>query len=328
MAQITLGIGTSHTPMLNSSPEDWRLNFPGRDSQRPQRDKDGGVVSFAELERIADPRAAPALTAESIAARHQRAQDGIARLSGVIAEAGIDTLIVIGDDQEEMYHADNLPAFLIYWGNSIPNVPRHAFTPGDAWFKKAQARYYDDPARDYPVDAALAEHMIRSLNAQDFDISSASRVPDGQGEGHAFGFVHKRLVDGHALPIVPVFINTYYPPNQPSPRRCYNLGRAIRQAIESFPGGSKVGVLASGGLSHFTVDEDLDNEIIRAMREKDAEALSGIPLNKLEAGSSEIRNWICAAGALEHLDMQWADYIPGYRTTAGTGTGICFAWWR
>ncbi|MEQ8349641.1 MAG: hypothetical protein RIB84_17135 [Sneathiellaceae bacterium] len=328
MAQITLGIGTSHTPMLMSSPEDWRLNFPGRDSQRPQRDKEGGQVSFAELERIADPRAAPSLSAESVGARHQRAQDGIAHLSKVIADAGIDSLVIIGDDQEEMYHADNLPAFLIYWGQSIPNVPRHTFAPGDAWFKAAQARYYDDPPRDYPVDAALAEHMIRSLNAQDFDISSANRVVEGQGEGHAFGFVHKRLIDGRGLPIVPVFINTYYPPNQPSPRRCYNLGRAIRQAIESFPGDRKVGVLASGGLSHFTVDEDLDNEIIRAMREKDAEALSGLPVNKLEAGSSEIRNWICAAGALEHLDMTWVDYIPGYRTKAGTGTGICFAAWR
>ena len=327
MAKITLGIGTSHTPMLMSTPEDWRLNFPGRDSERPQRTKDGAVISFAELEKVADPRAAASLTADNVAARHQRAQDGIARLAGVIEKAGLDSLVIVGDDQEEMYHADNLPSFLIYWGESIPNVPRHTFAPGDAWFKAAQARYYDDPPRDYPVDAALAEHLIRALNAAEFDVSSARTVAEGQGEGHAFGFVHKRLVNGQALPVVPVFINTYYPPNQPSPRRCYNLGRAIRQAIESFPEDRKVGILASGGLSHFTVDEDLDNEIIRAMREKDAEALANLPLNKLEAGSSEIRNWICAAGALEGLDMQWVDYIPGYRTKAGTGPGICFAWW-
>ena len=67
MAKITLGIGTSHTPMLMSTPEDWRLNFPGRDSERPQRTKDGAVISFAELEKVADPRAAASLTADNVA---------------------------------------------------------------------------------------------------------------------------------------------------------------------------------------------------------------------------------------------------------------------
>jgi hypothetical protein len=35
----------------------------------------------------------------------------------------------------------------------------------------------------------------------------------------------------------------------------------------------------------------------------------------------------CAAGALEHLDLDWVDYFPGYRTSAGTGTGLYFASW-
>jgi hypothetical protein len=33
------------------------------------------------------------------------------------------------------------------------------------------------------------------------------------------------------------------------------------------------------------------------------------------------------AGALEHLDMNWFEYVPGYRTPAGTGTGLSFATW-
>jgi 3-O-methylgallate 3,4-dioxygenase len=52
-----------------------------------------------------------------------------------------------------------------------------------------------------------------------------------------------------------------------------------------------------------------------------------LPREQLNSGSSEIRNWICAAGALEHLDLSWVDYFPGYRTSAGTGTGLCFASW-
>jgi len=126
---------------------------------------------------------------------------------------------------------------------------------------------------------------------------------------------------------VPVFLNTYYPPNQPSPRRCYKLGQAIREAIEGYPENLRVGVVASGGLSHTTIDEALDGKVIRALREKDADALQSLPREQLNAGNSEIRNWICAAGALEHLDLKWVQYAPGYRTLAGTGTGLCFGHW-
>ena len=48
----------------------------------------------------------------------------------------------------------------------------------------------------------------------------------------------------------------------------------------------------------------------------------------LNSGNSEIRNWICMAGATEHLSLRSLDYIPAYRTPAGTGTGLCFGVWE
>ncbi len=93
------------------------------------------------------------------------------------------------------------------------------------------------------------------------------------------------------------------------------------------PTEARVGIAASGGLSHFTVDEELDRMVLDALSARDATTLTGLPLAKLEAGSSEIRNWICAGGALEELGLDWSDYIPGYRSAAGTGTGIAFATW-
>ena len=86
-------------------------------------------------------------------------------------------------------------------------------------------------------------------------------------------------------------------------------------------------MLASGGLSHFLVDEALDRAILKACADKNAAFLQQLPRNKLMAGSSEILNWIAVAGAVEHLDMDWFDYVPGYRTPAGTGTGMSFATW-
>ena len=52
------------------------------------------------------------------------------------------------------------------------------------------------------------------------------------------------------------------------------------------------------------------------------------PLTKLMSGSSEMRNWICLAGTLGALQMQWVSYVPGYRTSALSGTGLCFASFR
>ncbi len=112
--------------------------------------------------------------------------------------------------------------------------------------------------------------------------------------------------------MVPVVLNTYYPPNQPSPRRCYRLGQAIREAIESYPETCASASWRRAASSHFTVDEELDREVIRALSEKDADALQGLPRKRLNSGNSEIRNWICAGGALEHLDLRWVTYCPGY----------------
>jgi 3-O-methylgallate 3,4-dioxygenase len=133
---------------------------------------------------------------------------------------------------------------------------------------------------------------------------------------------------GKVVPIVPVALNTYFPPNQPRPRRCYELGQGIAKAVRSFKGSARVGILGSGGLSHFAVDEELDRLVLDACRGKDAIALSTIDPARLNSGSSEIRNWITVAGACEHLDTAWQEYIPCYRSAAGTGCGMGFAVWR
>jgi 3-O-methylgallate 3,4-dioxygenase len=171
-------------------------------------------------------------------------------------------------------------------------------------------------------------HLIETLSEAEFDPASSKSLRAGQGEGHAMAYVHRHVMDaGKPIPAVPVFLNTYFPPNQPSPRRCYKLGQAVRRAVESFPGGPRVGVLASGGLSHFLVDEEFDRAILKALADKDRDFLESLPRHKLNAGSSEILNWVAVAGAAEAIDLDWSEYVPGYRTPAGTGTGMSFATW-
>jgi len=329
MAEIVFGLGSSHTPMLNARAEDWLDKFEAIDRKRAHRDKAGDPADYDALLANADPRAAAALEKSVVDAKHARSQDGLARMGEALVQANLDVLIVIGDDQNELIGSDNLPAILVYRGETIPNTQRLRNPPPGLpdWYAAAMAAFYDDPARDYPVHTGLAEHLAASLVADDFDIATADRVSGEHGEGHAFAFVHRRLMPGGPIPVVPVFLNAYYPPNQPSPRRCYALGQAIRRAVEAYPGDLRVGVAASGGLSHFTVDEELDREVLDALAAKDAAALQALPVEKLQGGSAEIRNWICAAGALEGVALTWSDYLPGYRTPAGTGTGIGFALW-
>jgi 3-O-methylgallate 3,4-dioxygenase len=63
------------------------------------------------------------------------------------------------------------------------------------------------------------------------------------------------------------------------------------------------------------------------MRENDADTLSALPRERLNAGTSETRNWLVVSGAAEELDMDLFDYVPCYRSPAGTGCAMAFAKW-
>jgi len=319
MADIVLGIGTSHSPML-STPHEAFAGHRERDQQR--------VPEFAVLVRERAARVAPELAPAVTAARHAANQAALTTLAAVLADAALDALVIIGDDQGEWFSVDSQPALCIYWGEVVESLPPPVERMAPS-LRLGYWGYYGDGAnRSYPVDAALGRHLIESLTRDHgFDVAHIRVQPRHAPFGHAWSFVHQRLMNGNTIPIVPVLLNTYYPPNQPTPKRCYHLGRALRQAIEAWPGARRVGVLGSGGLSHFVVDEALDRHVLDILARRDAGAVAALPLNRLNSGNSEIRNWIAAAGALEGLAMRLVDYVPCYRSEAGTGCGMAFAIW-
>jgi 3-O-methylgallate 3,4-dioxygenase len=337
MAQIVLGIGTSHSPMLNASVEEWAL-FEAREPTLKLLDREGRATTYEALLRQAGGRFDREASPEKFAERHAAAQAALDRLGDEIRAARLDALVVFGDDQKELFVEDQLPALTVYVGSALAHRMRPPRKEWTDWFAAVQSRYY--PAQgsvEYPAAGALARELVAALTER-FDPAICERLPRGEGMGHAFAFVHQRLFGycrpsflpprpslERPIPVVPVFLNTYYPPNQPSPARCYELGRAVRAAIERLPGEARIGVLGSGGLSHFAVDAELDARVVRALRERAGDGLARLPSEKLNSGSSEIRNWIALAGACEHLPLAWAEYICGYRTPAGTGTGLCFA---
>jgi hypothetical protein len=330
MAKIVFAAGTSHTPMLLAADE-ILSRFAETDQKMRHRDKEGRPVTYGDLLERADPRLAQLVAPENLVARQNVARAAAGRLREAVRAAALDTLIVFGDDQNESYLEDCRPTFAIYYGDTIRNgsAQHSTYAHLPDWYIRNRAGFFE-PAepRDYPADAALARHLIEALVEAEFDLAASKSLRGGEGEGHAMAYVHRHVMDANApIPIVPVFLNTYFAPNQPSPRRCYKLGQALRRAVEMYPADIRAGVLASGGLSHFLVDEELDRAILKALADKDRAFLQTLPRNKLNAGSSEILNWVALAGSAEGIDLNWFEYVPGYRTPAGTGTGMSFATW-
>src|SRR5712692_5439609 len=210
MASIIFGAGTSHTPMLNAAAEEWPL-FEAIDRQRSLLHKDGRRATYDELVAIAPPGLQAELAPDKLAKRHAGAMLALGRLHEGLIGAELDAVVVIGDDHKEIYHDDNMPSILVYRGETIANVPNRTRTPGPDgarlpdWMKRASARYYEESeTRQYPVYATLANHLGAALIDRDFDVASANALPEGEGEGHAFGFVHRRIMKGVAIPVVPV----------------------------------------------------------------------------------------------------------------------------
>src|SRR5436190_9859315 len=328
MARIVAGFGTSHSTMQFSSRENWQAMFDHVDCRAPIYDFEGTPRSFDELLKSTPATASLKISAAAQAERHQQTMDAMDRLQSAITAAKLDVLVIIGDDQHEIFGDECRPAIAVYYGDSIRNAPAPA-EPTDSWYLQDQRKRMEDKLeRFYPCHAGLGTHIAGGLTEQGFDITAMKSLTDKQSEGHAYSFIHRRFMADGPIPIVPIMLNTYYPPNQPSPTRCFDLGTAIRKLIDNFPDDLRVGVMASGGLSHFLVNEELDREVIEALQRKDHAALKALPAKKLLSGSSEIRNWIAAAAALKNLKLNWISYVPGYRSRALTGVGLCFAHWH
>ncbi len=108
-----------------------------------------------------------------------------------------------------------------------------------------------------------------------------------------------------------------------------NFGKVIGQAIRSWGGNARVGIAASGGFSHFVIDEELDMRILNAMEADDETTIINEPEYSYQSGTSEIKNWIAVQGAMQGTGLKFKllDYVPCYRSDAGTGNANTFGEW-
>lgn len=328
MAKIVLGIGSSHAPQLEMPPERWR-EYGDRARTQSRHWFQGKTYSFEELVDLRrEDQFERQCTDEKFRSRYDACQKAIAHLAETLDRAAPDVCVILGDDQHEAFSDDNMPSFAIYHGAAVDDMSHE----GRRTLSDPQVANKPKERVSHPCDPELGAHLIEAMAAKDFDVTRTNKLPEGNSEGaigHAFYYVYRRLMNNEMIPNVPVMVNTYYPPNAPLARRFDSFGQALRDAIEAWETNKRVAIIASGGLSHTVIEEELDARIIEGLRTGDSAKLIDYPDVRFRAGTSEIKNWIILAGTMagNGLQCSMVDYVPCYRTEAGNGCAMGFAEW-
>jgi hypothetical protein len=329
MARIVLGIGASHTPLLTLGAEQW-AHRAAVDYKNPRLNlSDGRWLSYDELLAEVGPVHEKVVTPGILHEKAMRCEAALERLADSLESARPDVVIIIGDDQTELFTPANQPVIAVFHGEEIVMNGKYGDEDSPEWIQRMGRGYMMDENHRVPGSPDFALSLINGLVDAEVDVASLAKVDETgtTGFGHAYGFIVKRLFRGRRIPVVPVLLNTYYPPNVPTAKRALDMGRALADAVRKAPQDLRVVVIASGGLSHFVVDEGLDRRILHAFAEGDSATLAATPREALNSGSSEILNWIMAAGAIGESGLSWHAYEPLYRTPAGTGVGAAFVEW-
>lgn len=173
----------------------------------------------------------------------------------------------------------------------------------------------------------LAWHVAQSVIQDDFDLTIANEMDVDHGLTVPLSLMFGQP-DEWPCRVIPFAVNVVvYPP--PSGQRCYNLGRAIRKAIESFDEDLNVQIWGTGGMSHQLqgpraglINSDFDRRFLDRLRD-DPEGLATMPhIDYIrDAGSEgiELVMWLIMRGALNrHAKELYRFYhVPASNTAVG-----------
>jgi len=251
--------------------------------------------------------------------------------------------VIFGDDQYECFHFDNVPSIAVYLGATFEgrSGAGHSVATGHPEFATA---------------------ILTGLMARGFDPAFSMGLPNpARGMSHAI-MNPLTYYDAFSIPTVPLLLNAYYAP-QASARRHYEVGRAVREIIESHPSSERVVVIGSGGLWHTPrregayLHEEFDLTGLGYLQRGEiaawAEFFDGyrVPFDDTSQGlltdvaASEMRtgdhlthlpgrggpqngtretcNWIGAAGVVDGRPSVLVDYVPVYAAPIGVAFAYC-----
>ncbi|MBA4603408.1 DODA-type extradiol aromatic ring-opening family dioxygenase [Thermoactinomyces mirandus] len=166
-----------------------------------------------------------------------------------LEEMKVDVIVLISDDHFNSYFYDHMPSFTIGIGEC------------EGWGD------WEIPQYKIPVEQDLAKHILTTGLENHIDFSFTMKMKVDHGHTQIIHFLNPEL----NMQIVPIAVNTVALP-LPTMDRCFQLGKILRKAIESWESNKKVAIIASGGLSHWVPipkiesNKPEDQELIRILQ--------------------------------------------------------------
>lgn len=267
------------------------------------------------------------------------------KVRGAVEGFNPDFILIWGDDQYENFQEDLVPPFCIY----IFDEARYTPLLGIERWAGTKENFWGEPAdKTFTVQghASGAKYLARRLVEEQFDIPYAYAFRSPKGLAHSFSQTLLFLDydrKGFDRRFVPFHVNCYGStlirsrgggahlageggdepdPPAPTPRRCFDLGRAIARILRESPW--RIVLMASSSWSHAFLTEknhwlypdmESDRRRFQELKESKYRLWRDLKLSQIEdAGQHEILNWVCLAGAMAELkrEPKIIDYVESY----------------
>jgi protocatechuate 4,5-dioxygenase, beta chain len=242
----------------------------------------------------------------------KRVFSGFEKSKQWMAEAKPDVVIAIYNDHASAFSVELIPTFALGCAAEFP--------PADeGWGPR--------PVPVVKGHPELASHIATSVILDGFDLTIANKMEVDHGLT-----VPLNLMFGSPsawpCPVIPLAVNVVqYPP--PTGQRCYDLGRAIRRAVDSYPDDMRVVVFGTGGMSHQIsgpraglINSKFDKAFLDNLT-KNPKALAKMPhieyMREAGAEGIEMVMWLVMRGALdEKVKEVYRFYtVPASNTAVG-----------
>ena len=242
----------------------------------------------------------------------KRVFSGFEKSKEWMANAKPDVAIVVYNDHASAFSVEIVPTFALGCAAEFP--------PADeGWGPR--------PVPVVKGHPELAAHIAQSVILDEFDLTLCNKMEVDHGLT-----VPLNLMFGSPsqwpCPVIPLAVNVVqYPP--PTGQRCYDLGKAIRRAVDSFPGDLRVVVFGTGGMSHQIsgpraglINQKFDKAFLDNLT-KNPKALARMPhieyMREAGAEGIEMVMWLVMRGALdEKVKEVYRFYtVPASNTAVG-----------
>jgi protocatechuate 4,5-dioxygenase beta chain len=223
-----------------------------------------------------------------------------------------DVIVLIYNDHASAFSLEMIPTFALGCAENY-EIADEGFGPR--------------PVPSVPGHADMAAHLAQSLILDEFDLTVMNRLEVDHGLTVPLSLLFGE-VETWPVKVIPLAVNVIqYPP--PTGRRCFNLGKALRRAIESYDEDLSVQVWGTGGMSHQLqgpraglINSPFDNDFLDRLVAKPDE-LADVPhLEYLrESGSEgiELVMWLIMRGAMgdDVNELHRFYHVPASNTAVG-----------